>query len=427
MTMIALTRSIALGSVAMLGLGTGLAELSVFGDARAVPDPDPTTPAVLVASPAVRQEAVPGPDPTASISDGATTPHPEAIEVRSEVEEPIPVRSRLIEPGGHVRQGQTVVELDARALIDQLAIQQIATETADADYQNAIKAREIAEFNVRQFMRGTYPLEERVLFGEIEIAQADLDLARSRFDQMAGADATARIELDLGRSRPGFAPPPADGVEMPEKPDFASMPIQHQEARIQILRAELGLKKAEGALEVLETYTRDREVKALEAIVERSKSDELAKQSRFELEKEKEEKLRRMIEKCKLYAPSEGILRHPPGVFEGGTVKERQILFWIDRPDAEEHQVDEAEAEVEAGSKQSEIAAIGQQVRELLVELRTRFSRDEPLTEAERASYGLRYEHAREQLKAARGRPDLPGTDFETLLERLGQPGNPDR
>jgi multidrug efflux pump subunit AcrA (membrane-fusion protein) len=276
-------------------------------------------------------------------SPGDQSPGPNAVTSRSEVEGEVTV-IMLLEPGTPVTEGQLVAELDSSVLKDQLANQQIATEQANADYFNAIKTREIDEVNVEHFIKGTYPFERRMLLGEIEIAQAELDLARSRFDQMAGSDATARIELDLGRSRPGFGPAPADGVEAPQKPDFASMPIQHQEARIEILRAELSLKKAEGALEVLENYTRDREVKALEGNVERSKSDELAKQSRFELEKEKEEKLRRMIETCKLYAPAEGILRHPAGVFEGGTVKERQILFWIDRPLAEGHPVDEAKA-----------------------------------------------------------------------------------
>jgi hypothetical protein len=236
---------------------------------------------------------------------------------------------------------------------------------------------------------------------------------------MAGADATARIELDLGRSRPGFAPAPADprfavdpgrsrpgfapapadGAEKPEKPDFRSMPIQHQEARIQILRAELSLKKAEGALEVLETYTKDREVKALDAVVQRAKADELAKQSWFELEKEKEEKLRRMIEKCQYKAEYSGIVHYAPGIGPGASVREGQALFRIEQTDPDEPSIDEVQAEVRT------------LIKALADEIRTRLTRDEPLTDAELQAYRDRYE-------AAHAKVGQPGF-FPHFLQRF--------
>ena len=55
---------------------------------------------------------------------------------------------------------------------------------------------------------------------------------------------------------------------------------------------------------------KEKQLKELQATVEKARSDMYAKQSTYELEKEKEEKLNAQIEKCKLYRPG----RRPGGL-----------------------------------------------------------------------------------------------------------------
>jgi RND family efflux transporter MFP subunit len=80
------------------------------------------------------------------------------------------------------------------------------------------------------------------------------------------------------------------------------------------------------------------EIKKLQAEVEKAKSEELAKQQAWELEKDKEAKLEKQIKNCKLLAPLDGLVVYgndpdrpflPPVIVVGGKVRERQIIFHV--------------------------------------------------------------------------------------------------
>ena len=99
---------------------------------------------------------------------------------------------------------------------------------------------------------------------------------------------------------------------------------------------------------MLEKYTKDKTIKELESEVEKAHSDELAKQETWELEKDKEAKLEKQIENCKLLAPGDGIVvyandpsrfggSNQPQIEEGATVRERQKIFSL--PDITKMQV----------------------------------------------------------------------------------------
>src|SRR5690606_8579737 len=120
---------------------------------------------------------------------------------------------------------------------------------------------------------------EKTIQGEIKLAQSELERAK---DRLAWSDEMLAL---------GYV---SQAAYLGDKYDLQ--------------RAEFNLQQAEKKLEVLKQYTYDKQIKSLEGDVEKAKADELAKQSTFELEKEKEEKLRRMIEKCKIYAPGNGIV-----------------------------------------------------------------------------------------------------------------------
>jgi RND family efflux transporter MFP subunit len=92
-------------------------------------------------------------------------------------------------------------------------------------------------------------------------------------------------------------------------------------------------------LKVLEEYTAPKTIKELKSEVEKARSNELARQATWEMEKNKEAKLRRQVASCKMLAPSSGIIVYandpnrffggPPQIEEGATVRERQKIFSI--------------------------------------------------------------------------------------------------
>ena len=240
------------------------------------------------------------------------------LEAKSEVEGQTTIIMILAE-GTKVTKDQLVCQLDSASLVDNLANQQISTERADADYKNATKTREVAEINVNEYINGVYPQEEKTIQGEIKLAQSELTRAE---DRLEWSDDMVKL-------------------------GYISQ-AQNLSDRYDLQKSEFNLQQARKKLEVLKDYTYEKQVKSLEGDVEKAKADELAKKSTFELEKEKEEKLRRMIEKCKIYAPGPGIVVYHqednrwgssdgPSIQEGATVRERQTIFKL--PDIDNMQV----------------------------------------------------------------------------------------
>ena len=73
-------------------------------------------------------------------------------------------------------------------------------------------------------------------------------------------------------------------------------------------REKEALELARSKLELLEKYTLPKTTKALKVEAERKRSDELARQSAWELEKSREEKLNKQIESCRIIAPGDGVI-----------------------------------------------------------------------------------------------------------------------
>ena len=97
-----------------------------------------------------------------------------------------------------------------------------------------------------------------------------------------------------------------------------------------LLRESLALERAKSRLDLLEKYTRGRTVKELEGDVEQKQVNLLAKKSFLELAIAKEQKCRAQLEKCDLYAPSDGIVVYAndrvmgpiqPRIEEGATLE----------------------------------------------------------------------------------------------------------
>ena len=215
----------------------------------------------------------------------------------------------IVSEGTPVKKGDLVCELDSASLKDQLTNQQIATQSAEASYQNAKLTREVAEIAVREYEEGLYKQDLATSLGEITLAKADLSRADDRLNW---------------------------AIRMYEKGYVSKASKVSEELNYQ--KANFALEQAESKLNVLENYTKAKTIKELRSDVEKAKSDELAKEQTFQLEKTKEAKLVKQIENCKLFAPGDGIVvyandpmksfgNNQPQIEEGATVRERQKIF----------------------------------------------------------------------------------------------------
>ena len=218
-----------------------------------------------------------------------------------------------------MKKGDLVCELDSASLRDQLTNQKIATQGAEASFQNAKLTREVAEIAVKEYVEGIYLQDKATIQGEIKLAESDLARAADRVDW---------------------------ATRMFEKGYVSKAQKVSEELNFQ--KAKFTLEQAQSKLNVLENYTKAKTIKELESEVEKALSDELAKKQTYQLEKDKEAKLEKQIVNCKLFAPGDGIVvyandpmrsfgSNPPQIEEGATVRERQKIFSL--PDIAKMQV----------------------------------------------------------------------------------------
>ena len=244
----------------------------------------------------------------------------------------------ILPEGTRVKKGQLVCELDSAALRDRLVNQRISTQGAEASYQNARFDRENGEIALKEYQDGTYLLDRSTVVGEIKLAESALQKAKARLERTR----RARQRLNDTRSQKE-APTSASEI-------LAELDLENQlEATEQtLLREQASLEKAQGQLNLLDRYTKDRMIRDLVAKVEERKSVELAKERILRIEREKESRLEKQIVNCKLFAPGDGVVVHAndpnrnfgstqPQIEEGATVRERQKIFSV--PDLSKMQV----------------------------------------------------------------------------------------
>ncbi len=152
-----------------------------------------------------------------------------------------------------VKKGDIVCELDAAALRDQLTNQRIATQGAEAAYQNAKLAREIAQLAVKEYQEGSYPLDKVAILGEIKLAEsgvqkASAELERTRRSRQRLNDMHSRKEATAGSSDV-----------------LAELDVENRLESIEQtrMREQLSLEKAQGQLNLLDKYTKDRMMREL--------------------------------------------------------------------------------------------------------------------------------------------------------------------
>jgi len=234
----------------------------------------------------------------------------------------------ILPEGTKVKKGDMVAELDSASLRDQLTNQRIAIQAVEATYLNAKLTREIAELATKEYEEGTYLSDKFTIQGEIKLAESANQKAKARLERTR----RARQKLTETLSRKEATTTSGDilvELDVDDRLDAS----EHA-----VLRETFSLEKAQTKLNLLDNYTKPKTVKELRTEVEKALSDELAKKQRWDLEKDKEAKLEKQINACRIFAPSEGVVIRanepslpggPPAVDDGATVRERQVLMHI--------------------------------------------------------------------------------------------------
>ena len=249
----------------------------------------------------------------------------------------------MVERGSHVKEGETIIELDSSALKDRKVDQDISVQLADAAFVRSRESLEIikkqnesnvkiatlnfefAKQDVKKYLEGEYPQQLRNAKAAIKLSQAEAEDARNVLEWTEKLLAKGYVnQTDLNRDK------------------------------LARDRKKIELEAAEGSLDLLENYTHKRALAQLEADVDAaelafvlakhransnlidSKADLKAKEIRLKREQEKLAKLDEQIEKATIRAPIDGQVLYIDnkrdengGLSVGSRVYERQWLVHL--------------------------------------------------------------------------------------------------
>ena len=90
---------------------------------------------------------------------------------------------KITPEGTKVKKGDIICELDSAALRDQLINQRITAQSAQAAYQNAKLAHEVAQLAGQRYKDGVFKHELNTLRGEIAAVRSALQKAESRLER----------------------------------------------------------------------------------------------------------------------------------------------------------------------------------------------------------------------------------------------------
>ncbi len=254
----------------------------------------------------------------------------------------------LIPEGSIVREGELLVELASNEIENRI-------RTEELKEANAISAFEAArsELDIQRDQNAS-----DIRKAELQIELKNLELEKYRLGDWDQKSKDAQIAIDqakisLDRRKQDFEA----AKELYER-KFITL-TEYQESEFNYQKAIWDLEKAEKAKEVLENYThvadlRLRESDLAEAIKEAERTRKNAeaeeakkvhnlegRQKELALTQDELAKLRRQKEKCRIFAPTQGlVVYYSPAsrgrwmmdneqIKEGGEVRERQVLMQL--------------------------------------------------------------------------------------------------
>lgn len=225
----------------------------------------------------------------------------------------------VIDEGSRVRKGDKLVELDSSNLEVELKENRIKLLTAEANVATASALVEQAKISREEYLEGVFKNDEKTIQSEIAVAEQELRKA-----QLAIGSTERLVAKGLVKS------------------------LQLEADKFALANARNQLESAEARLKVLQNLTRrkmlvqfDSDIDAAEATLSAARSELLEEQQELA-------EVEQQIEKCVMYAPTDGVVVHANKyssrggnaefvVEAGAQVRERQSL--IELPDPTKMQV----------------------------------------------------------------------------------------
>lgn len=300
---------------------------------------------VMVSGQALTFRAKKGPL-TISVVESGTIKAREQEVIKSEVEGKTTILW-IIEEGITVKKGKLLVELDASHLQDQFVDNQIKVQNSEADY---IRARENLDVVKNQAQSDLDKAELTWNFAKQDLVKYEEGEYPNELNESQSKITVAKEELNRAQEKLKWSQKLFDEKYLSE--------TELQADALAEKKAELDLELAENNLKLLKEYTYTRklaelesEVKQSEMALERAKrkatadviqaeAELRAKESEYQREQSKLNKLKDQIAKAKIYAPTDGLVIYATtakGSWRGNEeplaagqqVKERQELIYL--------------------------------------------------------------------------------------------------
>lgn len=219
----------------------------------------------------------------------------------------------LIDEGTHVEPGDILCTLDSSSLEQDLVQQQIVCNTSEAAVIQATNAYETAVIAKEEYLKGTYTETLLGIDGEIFVAEENLRRAQQTLEYTEKLYARGYV---------------------------TELAVQADEFSVEDANKKLQQKQTEK--EVLEKYTKVKMLKQLEADIKTTEAKLKSEEHSYGLDKQKLEDIAAQVEKCTIVAPDYGqvvyanVTDHRGGseiiIEEGGSVRERQVIFRLPDP-----------------------------------------------------------------------------------------------
>jgi RND family efflux transporter MFP subunit len=225
----------------------------------------------------------------------------------------------IIPDGSVVKKGDEIVRLNSATIEDQVNLQKITYEKAQALRIQAEKEYSTAKISVQEYLEGTYVKELQTIEANITIANENLRSAQNSLSH------TERL------ARKGYV-----------------TPLQLDAQRFAVERAKLDLATAETAKNVLEKFTKVKMLQDLQSLRDTAEAKMRSEQASTELEHTRLERLLTQLRECTIKAPQDGMVVYANEmstgrgsssvkIEEGATVRERQSIVRL--PDLSQMQV----------------------------------------------------------------------------------------
>ncbi|MEM6330680.1 MAG: HlyD family efflux transporter periplasmic adaptor subunit, partial [Planctomycetota bacterium] len=240
------------------------------------------------------------------------------VEIRSEVKSGNHLGTailRIVPEGSEVKKGDFLIQLDSSLLDEDVVLQQIAVNTAEALVVEAKNQYETAVIAKQEYLEGTFVQERETLESELFVAEEN----QSRAEEY--------LEYSKKLAAKGYV-----------------NDLQLEADRFAVEKAKKEYAAAKTKLRVLEEFTRVKMLKQCESDILIAKAKWESEQSSLRLENDKLAEIQDQIAKCSITAPIDGVVKYAHTndrrgdddfiVEEGATVRERQVLIRMPKADS---------------------------------------------------------------------------------------------